>query len=240
LNRAVPASLGLHLVFLLLAVFVGSHVTRQAIPQTRRIAVRLVERPQPTTPAEPVERPQVEPEPVVETPLEQPKPQPEVVPEPVAVPPDTPRDPPPETASEPEPEPVVEPPAETPVETTAAPVDAAPSTPEQPAAKIGTDEAVPSRYQYYIDLLEQRIDRNWHPKQLGFRLQSDRSCTIHFHVEQDGRITRETIVASSGVPLMDRESLKAVRAVGRFMPLPAGLADHSIGVTYIFTLTSGI
>ena len=240
MNRAVPASVFLHVVLLLLALFVGSHVSRHVVPQTRRIAVRLVDLPRPTVPQERVEPPVAEPEPVVEQPQEQPVLAPAPTPEPVAVPPQTRDETPPPVAKPTPVTPPVQKPAETPAET---PPQTAPSvqpTPDLPAAKIGTDEAVPSRFQYYIDLLEQRIDRNWHPKQLGFSLQSDRTCTIHFHVEQDGRITRETIVSTSGVPLMDRESLKAVRAVGRFLPLPAGLADHSIGVTYIFTLTSGI
>ena len=99
---------------------------------------------------------------------------------------------------------------------------------------------MPSRFQYYLTLLEGRVSRNWNPKQLGFRQGSARTCVVHFHVEQDGRVTRETVTRSSGVPLFDREALQAVKRVGRFQPLPAGLATGALGVTFVFTLKSGL
>jgi len=229
-TRAFPVSLFFHLLALTLVIWFGSHVGRQVMPRQRTISVRMARLPQPQTrPVEPVEQ---------DTPAEEPEPEPVVQTEPDRPPAVVPEEPAREiVAEEPveEPEPVRQDPVRS--------EDDAPTVtetePASPRPVMGTDVVVPARFKYYIDLLESRIARNWHPRQLGFRESAARVCQIHFHVEQNGLITRETIVRSSGVPLMDRESLKAVRSVGHFMPLPRGLADNALGVTYTFTLTSG-
>ncbi|MCB1151196.1 energy transducer TonB, partial [bacterium] len=62
---------------------------------------------------------------------------------------------------------------------------------------------------------------------------------IHFTVERDGRVTRETVERSSGVSLFDQEALNAVRRVGRMPPLPAGITGQNLGVHFTFTLETG-
>ncbi len=232
MTRAFPTSLFLHLLGLTLIIWFGSHVTRQVIPRQYTINVRVTSLSQPRPEAQ-------EAEPVVQDPppVEQQEPEPVVEETPQQEPAVVPEEPVRETIVEEKVEETKpaqpEPTPDTVVE------DTAPATEIAAPAVVGTDVVVPPRFKYYIDLLEQRVARNWHPKQLGFRTQSKRVCKIHFHVEQNGMITRETMILSSGVPLMDRESLKAVKTVGRFMPLPRGLADNALGVTYTFTLTAG-
>ncbi len=219
----------------MLILWFGSHVNQQVLPRHKTIAIRVTPRmhtqPQQTPPPQveqtQAEEPLPEPEPVVP---DKPEDRPAVVPEKVA-------DEREKVVVEEEVKPPVKEVQVAPEEQIAA--NTADTGTAPPAAVMGTDVTVPSRFQYYIDLLEARVARNWHPKQLGFRQQSTRVCRVHFHVEQNGLITRETLLESSGVPMMDRESMKAVKAVGRFMPLPRGLADHSLGVTYTFTLSSG-
>ncbi|MBU0743669.1 TonB family protein [bacterium] len=233
MTRAFPVSLLCHFLVLATIVWFGSHVTRQVLPRQHNISVRLARLPQP--------RPEVARDEPVQPPLQEE----DQIPEPVvqqerretpAVVPEEPERRVVAETKEPEPAARRNDPAPD-VSDAAAPVTQPETRAPQPV--VGTDVAIPPRFAYYIDLLESRIARNWHPKQLGFREASARVCKIHFHVEQNGLITRETIVQSSGVPLMDRESLKAVRSVGHFMPLPRGLADNALGVTYTFTLTSG-
>lgn len=224
MTRAFPVSFAGHVLVLALILWFGAHVTRQVIPRQRNISVRMAHLPRPQPLVEQTE-PEIQQDPPPPEPQERPEPErePAVVPEA------------PEQRVEPaDPEPAAA--RETPVPETPVATEAEAEA-DQPV--VGTDVVVPARFTYYIDLLEARVARNWHPKQLGFRTTSTRVCQIHFHVEQNGLITRETVVRSSGVPLMDRESLKAVRAVGHFMPLPRGLADNALGVTYTFTLTSG-
>lgn len=236
MTRAFPVSLFLHLVVLSLLIWFGSHVARQTLPRHRTISVHVA----PMTRTPPA---QAEPEPVVQDapPVEaDPEPTPVVQEPPREEPAVVPEARPQETVVEDpvEPETPAERVDETPAEEVAASAPDVATPAPAPGSKVGTDVAIPAHFQYWIDLLEQRVAMNWHPKQLGFR-RSTRICQVHFHVEKNGLITRETIVASSGVPLMDRESLKAVKSVGRFLPIPNGLADNALGVTYSFTLTAG-
>ena len=223
MNRALPASLLLHALFITALLLFGSQVVRQPMPRQRAISVRLAELPSP--------RPQVRtapPQPVAE---------PEV--RPAVVPKAAEKKPAPKEAAKP-----VTKPAAKPAAPDRQPAQADAATPAQsgPAAatpRLGADVTVAPQYQYYLDLLEQRIARNWQPRKLGFRSGAPVTCSVHFQVEQDGRLLRPTVTASSGVPLMDREALRAVEAVGTFLPIPAGMAGRGIGITYIFTLTAG-
>jgi periplasmic protein TonB len=234
-NRALPASLIFHFCFITLLLIFGAHVDNVVIRPQRTISVNLASLPKPQI-EEPVvveEEPEVIPE---ETPVEV-EPEPEIetpVPVPEAKKPEVKVE---EKKPEPKPETKpVEKPVEQPVETvTEAPEAKLPET----TSISGTDQVVPSKFQYYLTLLEGRVSRHWNPKMLGFRSGSTRVCAIHFYVEKTGVITRETVLTSSGVPLFDREALKAVKAVGRFLPLPAGLDATALGVTYVFTLKSG-
>ncbi|MBA4377182.1 MAG: hypothetical protein C0395_00710 [Gemmatimonas sp.] len=219
MNRALPASLLLHVLFIAALLLFGSQVVRQPLPRQRAISVRLAELPDPR-PQVQVARPQPAAEPVV---------RPAVVPKAAEKKP----------AAKPAAKPTAKPAA--PDREPAPAADAAPAQAGPAAAtpRLGADVTVAPQYQYYLDLLEQRIARNWQPRKLGFRSGAPVTCSIHFQVEQDGRISRPTVSAGSGVPLMDREALRAVEAVGTFLPIPAGMAGRGIGITYIFTLTAG-
>ncbi|MDO9694160.1 MAG: TonB family protein [Candidatus Latescibacteria bacterium] len=222
MNRALPASLLLHALFIAALLLFGSQVVRQPMPRQRAISVRLAELPSP--------RPQVQAAP--------PQPAAEPVVRPTVVPKAAEKKPAPKEAAKPAAKPVVSDPK--PAAKPAAP-DRQPAQPGPAAAmpRLGADVTVAPQYQYYLDLLEQRIARNWQPRKLGFRSGAPVTCSVHFQVEQDGRLSRPTVTASSGVPLMDREALRAVEAVGTFLPIPAGMAGRGIGITYIFTLTAG-
>ncbi len=243
MNRALPASVFVHLIFLLIVVMFGAWVDRPTISPRRNIAVQMVTLPE-TQPEEPVETeeavdPEPEPEPpapVEPTPVE---PEPEVVPEIVPPEPDDPApDPEPEPQQVREPERPVDPPAE-PVElgddAEDVPVEAAPDV----SSVSGTDQEIPPQFQYYLTILQGKVSRQWQPKRLGMRTGSERWCAVHFFVERDGRITRETLVQGSGVSLFDKEALGAVRRAGRMPPLPAGIKGASLGVTFTFTLKTG-
>ncbi len=240
MRSALVLSVGLHLVALILWVTVGSRVSTTRLQMPGPIRVRITTSIQQQTPP-PVRQPE-QPEPEQPEP-QQPEPEPAHEAEPVPVP--EPERPTPRPREErPRPEPAPERPPRRPEPQTAE-ADTTPAEPRQPelperTSVAGTDTQVPARYRYYLALLEGAISRQWQPQRIGFRQQSQRVCVVHFHVEQDGRITREQVVRSSGVPLLDREALRAVRAVGRLQPLPAGMARGSLGVTFVFTLEAGI
>lgn len=236
MNRAIPASFLLHMLLLMLAILFGAHVSKRIVPRQRTIAIRTVVLPHPEKQA-----PAIAPQEKTPPPPEETKPAvlpPEMAKQTEKKPEPKPQEKQPESekkpVEKPEEQDEKQPPAETPANADAA-------LGQSPAAShLGTDVEVPARFQYWLDLLEQRIAAGWHPTRLGFRSDAATVCRIHFSVEQDGRISRETVASSSGVALMDREALKAVQSVGRFLPIPRGMADGSIGITYIFTLTSGM
>lgn len=221
MNRALPASLLLHALCLAALLVFGARVAQQPLPRQRVISVRLAELPSP--------RPQVAALP--------PQPAAEPAPRPAVVPKAAEKKPAPKPAAKPAAKPA--PPERKPATKATDAASAATSGPVAATPRLGADVQVAPQYQYYLDLLEQRIARNWQPKKLGFRSGAAVTCTIHFRVEPDGTLTRAEVAAGSGVPLMDREALRAVETVGTFLPIPAGMARRGLGITYIFTLTAG-
>ncbi len=247
MNRAVPASVAVHLVVLLLVVLFGAWVDRPVLTPRRMINVQIATMPE--RQAEPIETVEdVEPE-AVDTPPEEQAPV-IVEPEPIQVEPEptvVPAEPDEQPVRDPEPEPVivkpqptaVEPsPATTPVTQEQTPDATAEATPDI-SSVTATDDEVPPRFQYYLTILQGKVSRQWQPKQVGIRESSSRYCVIHFFVERDGRITRETVARTSGVALFDKEALGAVRRAGRMPPLPAGITGAALGVSFSFTLKSG-
>lgn len=243
MNRALPASVFVHLIFLLIVVMFGAWVDRPTISPRRNIAVQMVTLPetQPEEPVEtddPVEQPPEPPVPVEQVPVEQ-------DPTPVEVPQELDEPDPPEDKPEEQPEERPADPVE-PVERPTEPVeidDRAEDIPVEAAPDVssvsGTDQEIPPQFQYYLTILQGKVSRQWQPKRLGMRTGSERWCAVHFFVERDGRITRETLVQGSGVSLFDKEALGAVRRAGRMPPLPAGIKGASLGVTFTFTLKTG-
>jgi len=221
-RSGLPYSLVIHAGLLAVVFLFGAHVSQRPVDTRHVIRVRLAELPreETTTPAE-------EPSPIHKPEPEKPKsPEPRTVPEPVAE--------------------VVEPPVENPepeVETTAADPEAAPPEPallptsSEPTA-AETDKPFP--FAWYLTLIEGRISRHWNPRQLGFRDRAERTCKVHFFIERSGAISRVTLVQGSGVQLFDREALRAVQAAHPLPKLPAKFAARSLGVTFYFTLRSGL
>jgi TonB family protein len=216
----------IHAILLVGTFVYGAHVNPPDIEPKQIIRVRLTEAPPQQTAPEiepeviPEEKPTPpEPEPLPEEPKKVPekKPEEKKVPEPEEIEPQLPEPEPAET--------------ETSDEATAT------LLPEGPTAS-STDEPFP--FAWYLTVVEGRISSHWQPHQLGFRESSERSCVVHFFIERGGAITRATLVQSSGVTLFDREALRAVQAAHPLPPLPTKFAARSLGVTFVFTLRSGL
>ena len=240
MNRALPLALLIHLTALLLIFLFGTWVDRPSLTPARTLNVKVVTLPVEESETEPPVVEQDEPVEVEPDIAPEPEPEPEIVePEPVKIPQPVSKDP--------EPEVVEEPPAEKPAVTP----DPEPKQEEDPKPKpevvvaapqkteiTGTDQDVPPQYQYYMNLLQGQVARNWDPRRLGFR-EGNRHCVIYFAIERDGRLTRESVEKSSGVSLFDREALNAIRRVRSMPPLPSGIRGASLGIHYTFTLEKG-
>jgi len=229
--RGLPYSIVIHTVTLLVVFVYGSHVSKPIIRPERTFKIKLAK-----APAEKSTAPE---QPIVETiePVEAapPKPQPKIQPklEPKQLP-EKPKDLP--KPKEIPPKPAVKPPPQK-NEETAKDSDPALVAPTGPSVSA-TDQ--PFEFAYYLNLLEGRISRQWNPRQLGFRDNSVRSCRVHFIVDRRGYISQVTVNTSSGVALFDREALRAVQAAQPLPPLPQKYTARSLGVSFVFTLESGL
>ncbi len=242
MTRGLPISILLHLVVLTaLATWGGLTPMRPIEPQV--LHVRLAPLPETLTEPEPTAPVEVEPEP-------EPSDPPEVQPEPVrresepVLPPKGVPEEAPETTPEAEPEPGPRPIAPEPEPVAPEDTEPDPTAEVEPTSVAETtepliaetDEVFP--FDYYLRTVRNNIARKWRPKQLGFRGDLERSCVVHF-VIGGGRVTGVTLVRSSGVSLFDREALRAVKA-SRMPPLPSKFASPTLGVTFTFTLRSGV
>lgn len=237
--RGLPLSILLHLLVLIALAVWGGLTPMTPMQPHHVLQVRMTTLPEEPAPPEPevvtpepeVTPPQPEPEPEPVTPEPEPEPEPMLPPKEV-----------PEEMDEPEPEPEPDPPAPEPA--VEAPEEAPDPTPAQDTAEAVTGPSVQSTdqvfpFDYYLRTVQNNIARKWQPKQLGFRGQSTRACVVHFVINRAGRVSQVTLVRSSGVSLFDREAIRAVKAT-RMPSLPSKFTSPQLGVTFTFTLKSGV
>jgi protein TonB len=138
-----------------------------------------------------------------------------------------------ERREEPKPKPVVKPQPTESKTAEAADADTAAAT----GARVAT--AVDFPFVYYVDLIERRVSRNWHPPPLDSYRGRTRACLVQFVVGRGGEITRVSLAASSGVSFFDREAVAAVKSASPLPPLPAKFGGGELPVTIRFTLKPG-
>lgn len=236
--RGLPFSIMVHLTALALLATWGGQVRQPPLKPQRVMRVQIA---RPPVEQPPVSEPIAEPEPAPQQPQPDPpsRPLPErppVVLPPKDVPREEPRREPPQPLPEPRPapQPQQQEPAPAPPSETQQPE---PSAPAGGPTISGTDVDFP--FAWYLSRVEGIIARQWNPRQLGFREGTSRTCVVHFMIDRNGQVSQVTLVRSSRVSLFDREALRAVKT-GRLPPLPPRFPHRALGVTFIFTLESGI
>lgn len=78
---------------------------------------------------------------------------------------------------------------------------------------------------YYLALLQRKIDRRWEPSSAGVRGGPSVSCLVRFRIAPSGVIQSPRVVKSSGFSVFDREALRAVISAS---PLPAPPAGSKV------------
>lgn len=81
----------------------------------------------------------------------------------------------------------------------------------------------------YMAAMQKAVKKHWFPP----RGSESKHTVVLWKIQNDGTITNVRLDKSSGSPNVDEASLKAVRALGKFRPLPAGAPD-SIDIQFTF------
>jgi TonB family protein len=104
------------------------------------------------------------------------------------------------------------------------------------------------RYAYYFNQVKRAIAQQWDPGGVlrraypnGANLGRSPMTELMLVVEKDGRVGRLEVSQASGVEVLDREALRAVRAAGTFPAPPAGLLDPDgkLRFPFGFIVTTG-
>lgn len=88
-------------------------------------------------------------------------------------------------------------------------------------------------YDFYLALIQSKIERNFRPPP-GVR--GEIMATIGFVILRDGTVSAITMVQSSNNLLIDQAAERAVRAAGKFPPLPAQYEQGQLGINFEFVV----
>ncbi len=94
-----------------------------------------------------------------------------------------------------------------------------------------------AEYNTYLERVKKSVFRAWEPEQASRNKEQGR-VVLEFTILRDGSLENIRILRSSGYPSLDREAMRAVKAVSPFRPLPerTGLSELSIRYTFNYSL----
>jgi protein TonB len=87
----------------------------------------------------------------------------------------------------------------------------------------------------YEQGIRQRIEQKKVYPRLAKRMRKQGVVKVAFTISRNGIVSKLRIVQSSGVKSLDKAALKAVKKVGRFPPIPAGIRKQSL--SYIIPIS---
>jgi len=88
-------------------------------------------------------------------------------------------------------------------------------------------------YDFYLALIQSKIERNFRPPP-GVR--AGTMATVGFVIMRDGTVSAITVVQSSNNILIDQAAERAVRAAGKFPPLPSQYEQGQLGINFEFVV----
>jgi protein TonB len=88
-------------------------------------------------------------------------------------------------------------------------------------------------YDFYLAVIQNKIERNFRPPP-GVR--GEIMATIGFVILRDGTVSSITMVQSSNNLLIDQAAERAVRAAGKFPPLPPQYEQGELGINFEFVV----
>lgn len=88
-------------------------------------------------------------------------------------------------------------------------------------------------YDFYLALIQSKIERNFRPPP-GSRAES--MAAMEFTIMRDGSVTKINLAQTSGNFLIDQAAERAIRAAGKFPPLPAQYDQGELGIRFEFVV----
>jgi protein TonB len=92
-------------------------------------------------------------------------------------------------------------------------------------------------YDFYLAVVQSKIEQNFRPPP-GVRGQS--LATVGFSIQKSGLIANIALVKSSGNLLIDQAAERAVRAAGRFPPLPPQYTQGQLDIYFEFVVNPAV
>ena len=88
-------------------------------------------------------------------------------------------------------------------------------------------------YDFYLAVVQSKIEQNFRPPP-GMRGQS--MATVGFSIQRSGLVSNVALTKSSGNLLIDQAAERAVRAAGRFPPLPPQYSQGQLDIYFEFVV----
>jgi periplasmic protein TonB len=88
-------------------------------------------------------------------------------------------------------------------------------------------------YDFYLAIVQSKIEQNFRPPP-GYR--GEQMATVAFTIQSSGAITDINLIKPSGNSLIDLCAERAVKAAGRFPPLPAQYDKGYLGINFEFVV----
>lgn len=103
-----------------------------------------------------------------------------------------------------------------------------------PQLDIGISGPSNFAFQYYLDIIHDKISTSWHEPQMV--LDKRYSAIVTFTILQDGSVQNIYIRKGSGVLNFDQSGQKAIELARPFPPLPQGYTHSQLTVNVAFNL----
>ena len=109
-------------------------------------------------------------------------------------------------------------------------------TPGSGGVGVGRGMPLGDRFGAYAALLQQRIAQNWNTQDVDPRIHTAPPVIMNFTILRDGTIRDIRVKTSSGNIALDRSAERALYAVGKVEPLPAGYDRDQAVIEFWFEL----
>jgi TonB family protein len=114
------------------------------------------------------------------------------------------------------------------------------NTPKVPKELIGEGVTLKLKnpgfeYDFYLGIIQSKLEQNFRPPPGKLSAKA----VVSFAIQKSGEVTDIQIVQPSGNLLVDQAAQRAVRAAGRFPPLPAQYGSEQLAINIEFVANPG-